>query len=94
MLQRKGAHGHRTVFIDDCRGAGVVGVELHLVVHPFAEEVQLGLHELFQFGGGIDVHGGSASQQSEGGEQSDESEAVVAVEVGDEDVVQPGEFQP
>ena len=39
------------------------------------------------------MHGGGASQQTECGQQADEAEAVVAVQVGDEDMVQAGKFQ-
>ena len=42
----------------------------------------------------IDVQGGGAPQEGKGGDESDEPEAVVAVQVGDEDVVDAGEFEP
>ena len=44
--------------------------------------------------GRVDVQFGGATQQAEGGDESEQPEAVVAVEVGDEDVVEPRELQP
>lgn len=64
-----------------------------VVGHAVAEVVELGAEDGFEVGVGIDVEVGCAAEEVEGGDEPYESEAVVAVEVGDEDGVESGEFE-
>ena len=93
MFQRNGADADRAVVVDDFGLGRMDGVEHDFVGHTFAEKIQLGCQQSLQFLVGIDVQGGSASQQSEGGNQSHQPETMVAMQMRDEDVVEAGELQ-
>lgn len=68
-------------------------MKLHPVAHAFAEEVQQRLQQCGKFFRGIDVHGGRAAQHAECGKQADEAKTMVAVEMGNKDMVQAGKLQ-
>ena len=69
------------VVVNDFCLVGVDGVEGYLVGHALAEVFQLGCQELLQVFVGIDVQGSGASQESERGNQSHQSEAMVTMEM-------------
>jgi hypothetical protein len=62
-------------------------MEKERVVHALAEEVYLRLHHLFEIMVGIYMQWGSAPKQCECRYQANEPEAVVAMQVRNEDVV-------
>ena len=93
VAQGEGSHAHRAVFVDDVGAAMGEGVELHAVGHALAEEVEPGTHECLQFGEGVYVQGGGASQEPEGGDEAHQPEAVVAMQVRDEDVPEAREAE-
>lgn len=94
VFQRDGFHRDGTVIVDDGPLLRVERMENHLERHPFAEESQLGFHQPLQFRMAVDVEVGSPVGHGEGGNQSDEAETVVTVQMRDEDMVQPAELQP
>ena len=55
VTQGDGADGDRTVLVDHFGFVGVDGMELYRIRHALAEEVQMGLQQLFQFLVGLDV---------------------------------------
>ena len=93
MLQRNGLHADRTVVVNDGWFFVIDFVKLYGVFHALAEEVYLGLKDVTKSCGSINVKGGCASEQSEGRDESHESEAMVTMQMGDEDVVQMGIFK-
>ena len=72
---------------------GVHRMEFNVEVQSFAEEVQHALEHGAEVFRRMDVQRGCASQQPEGGNQADKSEAMVAVQVGDEHMVEMGELE-
>ena len=66
---------------------GVYAVEEKWIVHSFAEELYLWLHQLFEMRVGIYVERCGASKHTESGYEANEPETVVAVQVRYEDVV-------
>lgn len=87
VVEGEGLDGERVVLKNDGRLCGVDGVELDAVADVVVEEqVELCLEHGPQGCGGMDVERGVAAEQSEGGDEADEAEAVVAVYVGYEDV--------
>ena len=93
MAQGDGFHADGAVIVNHGTFARVEGVEHHLIGHTLAEKLQLRFQQTLQVGMGMDVEVGRAFQHAERGNQSHEPEAMVAVEVRDEDVVQPAELQ-
>ena len=87
MVQWDGLDTERAVFVDNLMLGGVDGMELNLIADVVVEEkVQLRLEHRLHLGRCMHMDSGRTPQQSEGREQSDESEAVVAVKMRDEDV--------
>ena len=93
VVKGQGVDADGAVVVDAVVEGGVDGVEDDAVFESLAEDVELPVEEVVVVGGGIDVEVGGAAEQPEGRNQSDESQAVVAVEVGDEDVAQVHEAQ-
>jgi hypothetical protein len=88
MTQRDGADAYRTVIVDYFRFVWIDGMELYIVCHSLAEELQLGSQELFQLTVCIDMERSGTSQQSEGGNQPHQSETMVTMQVGNENMVE------
>jgi hypothetical protein len=88
MTQWDGADAYRTVIVDYFRFARIDGMELYIVCHSLAEEFQLWSQELFQFFVCVDMERSGTSQQSEGGNQPHQSETMVTMQVGNEDMVE------
>ena len=93
MAEGECLHAYGAVIVDDVGAAMGEGVELDAVAHALAEEVELWAHQLLQFGKAVYVQGGCSSQKAERRDESNQPEAVVAVEVRDEDVVEPREIE-
>ena len=86
-------HTYRAVFVDDVGATVGEVMELHFVGHALAEIFKPGTHQLLQFGESMNVKRGSTPQEAESGDESHESEAMVAMEVGDEDVAETRETE-
>ena len=93
MAKRNRFYTDGTVVVDDGLFSGINRVEYHLISHSLAEVVELRSEQFFQFGMGIDMQVGGTFQHSEGGNQSHQAEAVVAVQMGNEYVVQSPEAE-
>ena len=91
--QRNGFHAHRAVVVDNLSFSRIERVEDDLVAHALTEKFQLGSQQPLQVGMTMDVQVGRPFQHTESRNQTDESEAVVTVEVRNENMVQPTELQ-
>lgn len=92
VLQREGPYFHGPVFVDEGVAMGIDGVEYYVEVEFMAEQIELSAQKGLQFLLCVDVEVFCASQQSKGGYEAYESEAVVAVEVRDEYIAHGHEF--
>ena len=94
MLQRDTLDGDATILEDHLSLCGVNRMELD----GEAQVVGIELYLMFEFRSqrlrSMHMKGGNAPHQSEGGDHADESEAMVAMQVGDEDMSQFGETHP
>ena len=88
VLQRDSGDSNGAVFKDDLALARVNRVEDDLVRHRIAMIVQQRLNQSLKVSRRIDMQGLRASHHAEGGDESYQTEAMVAVQVRDEDVVQ------
>ena len=93
VLQGDGADAEALVFVDDLALCGVYGVELNGKRQSIAKGVKLQFQYGLQFGRRIDAQHAGAAQQGEGGNQANQSEAVVAVQVRNEDAAQTRKFE-
>ena len=91
MLQGNGFYGEASVFVDDGGACGVYGVEDDLEFEAVAKQFYLRMKHCFEFFRGVDMEGGSASEQAEGTDETNKTEAMVAMEMGDEDGTELGE---
>ena len=73
---------------------GVHRMEFHFEPGTLAEKVQQTLQHRAKVFRGVYMQGGRAPQQAKGGNQTDKPEAMVAVQVGNEDMVEMREFEP
>jgi hypothetical protein len=80
-------NGYGVVFKNDRMLGRVNAMKMYGVVHPFAEEVYLWLHQCLQCIVGIDVQRCGAPQQPECRYESHQPETMVAMQVRNEDVV-------
>ena len=94
MFQGDGFYRDGTVVVDDGPFLRVERMENYLERHSFTEESQLWFHQPLQFRVAVDVQVGSPVGHGKGRNQSDEAETMVTVQVRDEYMVQPAEFQP
>lgn len=91
VVERKGGDLHEVVFEDRGRKFAADGVEEDVEVPVLHEEVDLRLEYRFQIGRYVEVEVVAAVVERQGREQAHQPEAVVAVGVADEDVVElPG----
>lgn len=93
MLQGDGLDADRTVVVDDGWFLVVDFVKLYGIFHALTEEVYLWLKGVAESCGGINVEGGCASLQGKRGNQPHQSEAMVSVQMGNEDVIQMWVFE-
>ena len=93
MFQRNGLNGQRTVFVHHLLNHGVHRYEVHLIFQIATERVHLLLHDSSQCCRRIHRQLSRTSQQSEGAQHADESEAMVAMQMGDEDGTDLGKPQ-
>ena len=89
VLQRDSGYGDRAVLEDNFALTRIDGMEDDLVCHLIAMIVQQRLHQLLQIRRCVDMQRLRTPHHTEGGDEADQSEAMVAVQVGDEDVIQP-----
>ena len=90
MPQRYRFYGEGTVVEDNLGATGIDVVEDDGKWQMLAEISEKRECERLEVLMGVDVHILRTAEHSECGEQTEQSEAVVAVEVGDEDIVQAG----
>lgn len=81
VAERECGDGERAVLEDDGVACGVDGVEAEVEGEVAGEELYLGAEEGFEVGVSMDGEGSVASEESHGGDEGEEAEAVVAVEV-------------
>ena len=93
VFQGDGAYCYRAVFMNNLWPFSAEGMKFYVEAYAMTKEVQPRAHQFLQFFVCMDVQCGCASQQCECGDESDNSETVVTVQVADENVVQPTEFQ-
>lgn len=91
MGEGKGGDDDGAVFVDGLRGLGVDFVEDDLVGGIGTEVIDLRLEDALEVLRSVDVEVLGASEESEGGEHTDESEGVVAMQMGEEDGLEMGE---
>ena len=93
MEEGNGAYLHASVFIDDFLLLCVHLVENNLEWRVFAEVVYLRLENANEVFWTIDVEVGGASEQSKCRDQSDESEAMITMQMSEEDGVEMRELE-
>ena len=93
VAQRKGIDLDRTVFVDQRVSLDRKFVDLYLIRHSLTEEIQLRAQQGFQRCRRINVQRFGTSQQPESGNQTDQTETVVAVQMRNKDMVQARELQ-
>ena len=93
MLQGDGLNGERAVVVDYLLPGGIHGMELYFIIETMAEQAHLELQHFFQFLRRIDLKTGRAPQEPERAQHANEPEAVVAMQMGDEDGTDLGEAQ-
>ena len=81
------------IFVENLRFLGVDFVEDDFIGRIGAEVIYLWLEDACEVFRPVDVEVLNASEQSEGGQHSEESEGVVAMQVGEEDGLQMGETE-
>ena len=87
MKKRDGRYADDVILVEYFVGGGVNSVELNGVAQRAAEHVNL-LHEYsFQLFRSVYVQGCRPSKEREGGDDSHQTEAMVAMKMGDEDGV-------
>ena len=91
MAQGNGLHGKAAVVVDHLLPRGGDGMELHRELEPRAELPQHRVEHGPQGGRAVDVERGRAPQHAEGGDEAGQPEAVVAVQMGNEDGLYFGE---
>ena len=94
MLQGDALHLDATILVDHLAQRGIHRIEHHLETQIVGEELDLSLQFGFQRLGGMDMEFGCTAQESEGGYHTDESEAMVAMQMGDKHMTQLGEPHP
>jgi len=72
--------------------AGIYMIETNFVRHPFAKGVEHGAHIVLDLLRGVNDQIAGTTQHTERGKQTWQAETVVAMQVGDEYMVQPAEF--
>ena len=90
VLQRDSGDSNGAVFKDDLALARANRVEDDLIRHRIAMIVQQRFDQSLKVSRRIDMQGLRASHHAEGGDESYQTEAMVAVQVRNEDVVQTG----
>jgi hypothetical protein len=85
VFQRQGFYCQRAVVIDNLLLRSVHCYKLYLIVQVTTEEIYLPLEDVSQLCRGIHRQLGRTPQQSESAQHTDESKAVIAMKMGDED---------
>ena len=85
MVEWERLYGDLLVLKDDLLLRGVNGMEDYFVAHFATEHADLCEKELLKFLRCVDVQRVLAVEEVERRDESDESEAVVAMDMGDED---------
>lgn len=91
MLKRDAFNRQRTVFVNHLLTGGFYGMEVNLIVEIVAEQFHLLLQDVFHRGRCIDGQPCSPPKQPKGAEHAYQAEAVIAVQMGDEDSTDFGE---
>lgn len=93
VAQRKCLYAYRAVLIDNIGAAMRKRMKRHIIGHAFAKIVELRTQQFLQLREGVNVQCGRAPQQAKGGDKSYQTKAMVAMEVRDEDMVEPRETE-
>ena len=80
------------IFHDQRMLRGVDRVKPHLERESLAEKMEYGAHIAFHFLRAMDDQLAEPSQHAQGGDQAGKPEAMIAMQVGDENVIQSAEF--
>ena len=91
MGEGEGGNNDGSIFIDGLWSLGVDFVEDDLVGGIGTEVIDLWLEDALEVVRSVDVEVLGASEESEGGEHTDEPEGVVAMQMGEEDGLEMGE---
>jgi hypothetical protein len=94
MLQGNALDNDATILVDHLSLRGVDRMELDTEAQVVSIELDLMFEFWSQCRWSMNVEGGNAPHKSEGGDHADESEAMVAMQVGDEYMPQFGETHP
>ena len=89
MFQRNSLHGNGAVLEDHFVLARVDGVEDNLVLAIVRVVLQERREQTLQVRLGIDMHRLRALEHTQGRQQTDQAEAMVTMQVGDKDIIQP-----
>ncbi len=89
VLERDGLHGNGAVLEDHLVFAGVDGMEDDVVETVVGVIVQQRRKQFLQIRMGVDMHRLGAFEHAERRQQPDETETMVSMEMGDEDIIQP-----
>ena len=91
MGEGEGGNNDGSIFIDGLWNLGVDFVKENLVRRIGTKVIDLWLEDALEVLRSVDVEVLGASEESEGGEHTDESEGVVAMQMGEEDGLEMGE---
>ncbi len=92
MIQRNRPHRDGTIFHDNLMLFGVNGVKSDFERQILAEEIEYRTKPRLQIFRSVDEKIARSSQHSKRGNQSGKAETVIAVQMGNENMVEPAEF--
>ena len=84
VLERNGLHGHTLILVDHLLKCRLNGMEHHLIFQSVTEHIHLCLQHRFQCRRCIDMQGSRTSQHTKGTDHTNQSEAVVTMQMRDE----------
>ena len=93
VFQGDSGYGECSVLEYHLALARIDGVKDHLVRHSLAVIIQPRLQQALQISRRINMQGLRSAHHAKGGDETYQSEAMIAMKMGDEDVVQSGCFQ-
>ena len=91
MAERDALDGQRTVFVNNLMTRGIDLIELHLIAQVAAEELYLLAQHVAKGGRPVDMERRRTAEQSECGNHANETEAVIAMQMGDKHMAELGE---
>ncbi|OAV68668.1 hypothetical protein Barb6_02089 [Bacteroidales bacterium Barb6] len=94
MFEGNGENLYRTVFHHQRMFAGIDRAEAHLEGQGFAKQIQHGTQIVPHLCRPVHKQIPVSPQHAERGNQTGQTETVVAVQMGDKDMIQPAELHP